>query len=117
MDKNEYQAWEITSPATTFEEAFGKLQQCTKPRRPLQPTEVRVRVESIALNYFDILQLVGRYQVKLTPPFVPVRRSTQSQTLLFFVYFKQPPVLLLYLESRLRFEVDDEIFCEDFGYI
>jgi NADPH2:quinone reductase len=37
----------------------------------LEPDTVRIRVEATDLNFADILQCEGRYQVRLEPPFTP----------------------------------------------
>jgi NADPH2:quinone reductase len=37
----------------------------------LEPGSVRIRVEATDLNFADILQCEGRYQVRLEPPFTP----------------------------------------------
>ena len=49
---------------------------------PPQASEgrVRIRVEATDLNFADILQCQGRYQVKLTPPFVPGMFSAGTVT-------------------------------------
>jgi NADPH2:quinone reductase len=41
------------------------------PRRPLAPHEVRIRAHACGLNFADILQVAGKYQVKPPFPFTP----------------------------------------------
>jgi NADPH2:quinone reductase len=40
------------------------------PPKP-EPDEVRIRVRAAGLNFADTLQIAGKYQSKLSPPFVP----------------------------------------------
>ncbi len=41
------------------------------PSPPLKPAEVRIAVASAGVNFPDILQIAGKYQMKLAPPFTP----------------------------------------------
>lgn len=41
------------------------------PSLPLRPREVRVAVKSAGVNFPDSLQIAGKYQMKLNPPFTP----------------------------------------------
>ena len=43
---------------------------------PTEPETVRIRVEATDLNFADILQCQGSYQIKLTPPFTPGMNAT-----------------------------------------
>ena len=43
---------------------------------PTEPETVRIRVEATDLNFADILQCQGAYQIKLTPPFTPGMNAT-----------------------------------------
>ena len=45
---------------------------------PLGQGQVRIQVEATDLNFADILQCQGRYQVKLKPPFSPGMNSSGS---------------------------------------
>lgn len=47
------------------------LQLQDVPSAPLRPREVRVRVASAGVNFPDSLQIAGKYQMKLNPPFTP----------------------------------------------
>ena len=40
------------------------------PPKP-KPDEVRIRVRAAGVNFADTLQIAGKYQSKLAPPFVP----------------------------------------------
>ena len=35
------------------------------------PNDVHIRVKAAGLNFADTLQIAGRYQSKLEPPFIP----------------------------------------------
>jgi NADPH2:quinone reductase len=41
-----------------------------EPPRP-EPDEVRIRVRAAGINFADTLQIAGKYQSRLAPPFVP----------------------------------------------
>ena len=43
---------------------------------PTEPETVRIRVEATDLNFADILQCQGSYQIKLAPPFTPGMNAT-----------------------------------------
>ncbi|MGH9659822.1 MAG: NADPH:quinone oxidoreductase family protein [Bryobacteraceae bacterium] len=54
--------------------AFGEPEQMTLadvPAPVAAPGQVRIRVHAAALNFFDILQIQGKYQVKPPFPFTP----------------------------------------------
>ncbi len=54
--------------------AFSEPEQMTLDEIPLPepgPHEVRIRNHAVALNFFDILQIQGKYQVRPPFPFVP----------------------------------------------
>jgi NADPH2:quinone reductase len=42
-----------------------------RPVSPIAPGEVRVRVNTAAVNYPDVLLIANRYQISVPPPFVP----------------------------------------------
>lgn len=42
-----------------------------RPSAPLRPRELRVAVKSAGVNFPDSLQIAGKYQMKLDPPFTP----------------------------------------------
>src|SRR5438105_3034869 len=48
-----------------------KLRFETLPSAPSPPELVRIRVRAAAVNFFDLLQIAGLYQVKPDLPFVP----------------------------------------------
>ena len=53
--------------------ALGEPPQLTVmewPSRPPGPGEIRVALHAGGVNFGDLLVTAGRYQVKLTPPFV-----------------------------------------------
>jgi len=55
----------------TFDQAIAGLRLESRPRvEKLKANEVRVSIHASALNFFDLLGFVGRYQVKFTPPYV-----------------------------------------------
>lgn len=60
-------AWQCTELGLPWE----TLAACDLPSPDLEPGAVRIQVEATDLNFADILQCEGRYQVKLTPPFTP----------------------------------------------
>ena len=51
----------------SFAEGISALSLSSLPRTPspLAQGKVRVRVMCVALNYFDLLTLVGKYQIKV----------------------------------------------------
>jgi len=54
--------------------AFGPAEQLVIEERPVPrpgPGEVRIRVRAAGLNFPDHLVILGQYQVKSQPPFVP----------------------------------------------
>lgn len=61
----------VSKIAKSFEEGIASLQVVDAPREPLQPDEVRVSNRAVGLNFFDLLQLVGKYQNKPELPFSP----------------------------------------------
>lgn len=67
-----YRAIEAPSLSKSFDEGIQKLRLVTKVRAPLKPNDVRVKVVAAAVNFFDLLMLVGKYQAKPVFPFVPV---------------------------------------------
>jgi NADPH:quinone reductase len=55
----------------TFDAAIDSLVLSRWPRAgALKPHEVRVQIHASALNFFDLLGMVGRYQVRYVPPYV-----------------------------------------------
>lgn len=78
-----YRAIEAPSLSKSFDEGIQKLRLVSKVRAPLKPNEVRVKVVAAAVNFFDLLMLVGKYQAKPVFPFVPV--SSAQYTLCLFV--------------------------------
>src|SRR5271156_1767183 len=47
------------------------MELCDLPPPDPQPGQVRIRNRAAALNFFDILQVQGKYQVKPPFPFIP----------------------------------------------
>lgn len=74
-----------------FSQGIAGLSWETHPQAQaeLQRGEVRVEVKACALNFFDLLTLVGRYQVPLVPPFCVTSEGagvvTESNSPLFQV--------------------------------
>src|SRR4051794_690611 len=64
-----YQAIQITSISKSIPEGIAALSLRTLPRPPLSPNEVRIQIHASALNYFDLLLLIGRYQYKPKLPY------------------------------------------------
>jgi NADPH2:quinone reductase len=64
-----YQAVQIVALEKTMEEGIKNLQLNTLPRPVLGAEEIRIRVHASALNYFDLLMLQGRYQLRPALPF------------------------------------------------
>lgn len=77
--------WELPADQSSVSQALSSLRPSTRPSLPLGPTQVRVKVEALGLNFFDLLQLTGKYQVKLKAPFVPVRPHLNSLTFALFI--------------------------------
>ena len=71
-----YRALESPSLAKTFDEGIQNLHVVEKTRVPLLPNEVRIQVKAASVNFFDLLMLVGKYQIKPNFPLVPVRIVT-----------------------------------------
>jgi len=65
-----YRAVRLLRLEKTVEAGIAGLSLESLPREAeLGPTEVRVRVVASALNYFDLLMLIGRYQLRPPLPF------------------------------------------------
>ena len=60
-------AWQISEPG----DPWKKLQLVESPSLEPGPGQMHIRVVAADLNFADILQCQGQYQVKLDPPFVP----------------------------------------------
>jgi NADPH2:quinone reductase len=54
-----------------FSDAINNLELKEIASTPLKNGEVRIKVYASSLNYFDLLMLVGRYQVTPALPFIP----------------------------------------------
>lgn len=63
--------WICNKIAQSFDDAITSVSWENIPRKPLGPSEVRVKVAAFGLNFFDLLAMCGRYQIKFTPPFSP----------------------------------------------
>ena len=59
----------LGNPAATGPEA--PLRVTRRAPAPLPPNAVRIRVAAAALNFADLLQVQGKYQVRPRLPFVP----------------------------------------------
>ena len=65
-EEEEMRAWQVTS--------WGEPEEMTLVDLPVEepgPGEVRIRNRAIALNFFDLLLIAGKYQVKPPLPFTP----------------------------------------------
>lgn len=62
----------VSKVAASFDEGIEALSVQEFSRQELKKGEVRVRMHSAAVNYFDLLMLVGKYQMKPKLPFSPV---------------------------------------------
>lgn len=63
--------------------AFCEPEQMTLDQIPVPepgPAEVRIRNHAAALNFFDILQIQGKYQVRPPFPSPPAPKSPVSWT-------------------------------------
>jgi NADPH:quinone reductase-like Zn-dependent oxidoreductase len=69
--EDNYSAIACTKLYPTFQEAIDNLSVISLARRKLKPTEIRIKVMSTALNFFDLLMMVGKYQAKPKFPFTP----------------------------------------------
>ena len=65
-------AWQIASLGDPWDD----LAVVDLDSPPTEPETVRIRVEATDLNFADILQCQGSYQIKLTPPFTPGMNAT-----------------------------------------
>eukprot|EP01100_Stratorugosa_tubuloviscum_P000075 TRINITY_DN1016_c2_g1_i1.p1 TRINITY_DN1016_c2_g1~~TRINITY_DN1016_c2_g1_i1.p1 ORF type:complete len:348 (+),score=147.90 TRINITY_DN1016_c2_g1_i1:64-1107(+) len=54
-----------------FEAALNNLKVLQLPILPCEPDQLRIEVKAVAINFFDLLMLVGKYQFKPELPFVP----------------------------------------------
>lgn len=61
--------WFCPRIAKTFDEGIDGLVYAAVEPSALQPGEVRIAMRACALNFFDLLTLVGRYQLPFQPPF------------------------------------------------
>eukprot|EP01130_Rhizamoeba_saxonica_P018118 TRINITY_DN8980_c0_g1_i2.p1 TRINITY_DN8980_c0_g1~~TRINITY_DN8980_c0_g1_i2.p1 ORF type:complete len:244 (-),score=57.40 TRINITY_DN8980_c0_g1_i2:355-1086(-) len=66
-----YRAIQCVKIQDDIDTAIESLSLGTITQKQLGPNEIRVDVHASSLNYFDLLMLVGRYQMKQNPPFVP----------------------------------------------
>jgi len=66
-----HRALVVSSIAKSVESGIKNLTVQQQESRALKPREVRIRIRAASLNYFDLLQLVGKYQMKPPLPFVP----------------------------------------------
>jgi NADPH2:quinone reductase len=82
-----YRAIEAPSLSKSFDEGIQKLRLVSKVRVPLKPNEVRVKVIAAAVNFFDLLMLVGKYQAKPVFPFVPVCNSVRFICSIIFLNY------------------------------
>lgn len=64
-----FKAIQIHKIYKSMNEGIDNLQLVELPRPTLGDDEVRVRVHASALNYFDLLMLLGRYQYRPPLPF------------------------------------------------
>src|SRR5262245_3974534 len=64
---------EETVRAVVCTELVGEdaLELQHRPRAPLGPKAVRIRVRAASVNYPDVLMIRGQYQARTEPPFVP----------------------------------------------
>ena len=65
-------AWQIASLGDPWDD----LAVVDLDSPPTEPETVRIRVEATDLNFADILQCQGSYQIKLAPPFTPGMNAT-----------------------------------------
>jgi len=70
-----YKAVQCTKLYKNFDEAIDKLEIVNVKREPLAADQIRVKIYATSLNYFDLLTLVGRYQMK---PDIPFTVSTEA---------------------------------------
>ncbi|MDZ7840957.1 MAG: NAD(P)-dependent alcohol dehydrogenase [Gammaproteobacteria bacterium] len=65
----------MTTPETTAWQLEGRgideLREVRMPVEPLAPTEIRIAVGAVALNYRDLLVIEGSFLTDLERPFVP----------------------------------------------
>lgn len=69
-------AWLVDRYGKTFEEAIEILSfRPLEKKVSLGPSDVRIRVAAVALNFFDLLSMVNRYQITYELPFSPCAES------------------------------------------
>ncbi len=68
-----YQAVVVSKIEKEIEDGISSLSLQNLVREKLGDNDVRIKVHCAALNYFDLLLLVGRYQHKPKLPFVIVQ--------------------------------------------
>jgi len=71
-----YRGFVCPKLSRTFEEGINSLQLTNLPRQKLKPNEVRLALRATALDYYDLLMLIGRYQYRPPVPFVPCNEAS-----------------------------------------
>eukprot|EP01102_Stenamoeba_stenopodia_P013400 TRINITY_DN4341_c0_g1_i2.p1 TRINITY_DN4341_c0_g1~~TRINITY_DN4341_c0_g1_i2.p1 ORF type:complete len:363 (+),score=76.59 TRINITY_DN4341_c0_g1_i2:61-1089(+) len=66
-----YRALVVPKICKTFDEALNSFEIHNLPRKPLGTCDVRVALKAAALNFFDLLMFVGKYQHRPDFPLVP----------------------------------------------
>lgn len=57
---------------------IAALRLADVPSKPLRADQLRVQVHAAGVNFFDLLTLVGKYQIKPPLPFIPVRPGSEA---------------------------------------
>lgn len=70
MSTGTYRAVVCPTLSANAEDGIASLRVVSQPRASLAEDEVRIAVKAAALNFFDLLMLQGKYQVKPPTPFV-----------------------------------------------
>ena len=68
--------WIVSKHEKTFAEAIDKLEYRLLDKVQVGGTEVRIKVFASALNFFDLLAMVNRYQIQYTCPFSPCSEAS-----------------------------------------
>eukprot|EP01128_Nolandella_sp_AFSM9_P010512 TRINITY_DN7282_c0_g1_i1.p1 TRINITY_DN7282_c0_g1~~TRINITY_DN7282_c0_g1_i1.p1 ORF type:complete len:340 (+),score=79.37 TRINITY_DN7282_c0_g1_i1:1841-2860(+) len=66
-----YRAIVVETLSSSFEEGINKLKVSAVARKPLRKNQVRIAIRAASMNFFDLLQMVGKYQMKPPLPFAP----------------------------------------------
>jgi len=71
-DLGTFKALMVSEVGSDVEEVIAKnLKLVSLPRQPCEPSQIRISIRAAAVNFFDNLIFIGKYQSKPPFPFVP----------------------------------------------